>query len=101
MGLCPLHAGHQPSFLVDPSQAPVLLPRLWPRRCRNPLRRTVSPSEVPAGRSVAAAMARIAANLAESRGFLSHAVTPPRRGRGLLEPTRRPLVGTRRAYAHR
>ena len=32
MGLCPLHADHKPSFLVDPSKRPVLLLRLWPRR---------------------------------------------------------------------
>ena len=28
MGLCPLHADHKPSFLVDPGQKPVLLLRL-------------------------------------------------------------------------
>ena len=32
MGLCPLHADHKPSFLVDPQQEPVLLLRLWSRR---------------------------------------------------------------------
>ena len=32
MGLCPLHADHKPSFLVDPNKRPVLLLRLWPRR---------------------------------------------------------------------
>ena len=46
-------------------------------------------------------MARIATNPAESRGFLWHAVTPPRRGCDLPVPTRRPHAGSRRAHANR
>jgi hypothetical protein len=38
---------------------------------------------------------------AGSREFLSHAVTPPRRGGCLSAATRNPLAGTNRAHAHR
>ena len=67
MGLCPLHADHKPSFLVDPNKRPVLLLRLWPRRRRDSLRRTLSPGEVPASRGVAAPMAWLGAAVAGSR----------------------------------
>ena len=67
MGLCPLHADHKPSFLVDPSKEPVLLLRLRPRRRRDSLRRTLSPGEVPASLGVAAPMARLGAVVARSR----------------------------------
>src|SRR6266404_5494380 len=46
-------------------------------------------------------MAWLGAVITRSRRFLSHAVTPPRRGGGLSAPTRSPLAGTDRAYADR
>src|SRR5215831_4695642 len=89
-------------------------PAFWwtqPRACstatavavgrRDSFCRTLSPGEVPASLGFTPAMARIATNPAESRGFLWHAVTPPRRGCDLPVPTRRPHAGSRRAHANR
>ena len=55
----------------------------------------------PQAVGVAAPMARRGAVVARSRTFLSHAVTPPRRGGCLSVPTRNPLAGTDRAHADR
>ena len=101
MGLCPLHARSQTKLPGGSRQEPVLLLRLWPRRRRDSLRRTLSPGEVPASFGVAAPMARLGAVAAGSRRFLSHAVTPPQRGGCLSAPTRSPLAGTDRAHADR
>src|SRR5439155_23651526 len=64
-------------------------------------RRTLSPGEVPASCGFVAPMAQIAAAIARGCQFLSHTVTPSRRGGGLLVPTRNPLAGTNRAHADR
>src|SRR5208282_1261789 len=50
---------------------------------------------------IAAPMAWWSTLAARSRQFLSHAVTPSRRGGCLSAPPRTPLAGTDRAHAHR
>ncbi len=101
MGLCPLHADHKPSFLVDPGKRPVLLLRLRARRRRDSLRRTLSPGEVPTSAVAAPTMAWVGAAASGSRRFLPHAVTPPRRGSRLPQSARNPLAGTDRGNADR
>jgi hypothetical protein len=78
LGLCPLHADHKPSFLVDPNKN--LFDCYGYRRGGDVIRfaELYSPGEVPASCGVAAPMARIAAAIARSCRFLSHAVTPSR-----------------------
>src|SRR6202011_1939712 len=86
--------------LPDGSQPElVLLLRLWPRRRCDPLCRTLSPGELPASPGVAAPMAWLGDFAAGTREFLSHAVTPSRRGGCLSAATRIPLAGTDRAHA--
>ena len=57
MGLCPLHADHQPSFLVDPGKNLFYCYGCASRRRRDSIRRTLSPGEVSAGHGVAARVA--------------------------------------------
>src|ERR1017187_4310036 len=82
-------------------QRSLLLLRLWPRRGRDSLCGTLSPGEVSASRGAARPLARASTPVAGSRTFLSHSVTPPRRGGCLSAPTRNPLPGADRAHADR
>ena len=76
MGLCPLHADHKPSFLVDPSKS--LFYCYGCGRGGDVIRFAELYHELKFPQAVAfAPMARLAAAIARNRRFLSDAVTPP------------------------
>ena len=82
-------------------QKPVLLLRLWPRRRRDSLCRTLSPGEVPASPGIAAPMARRGRPCCTKLRVSIACSYTATRGGCLSAPTRTPLAGTDRAHAHR
>ena len=101
MGLCPLHADHKPSFLVDPGKS--LFYCYGCGRGGDVIRFAELYHQVkfPQALALLRQWRGLAPLLQRSRGFLSHAVAPPRRGGCLSAPTRSPLAGTDRAHADR
>ena len=101
MGLCPLHADHKPSFLVDPNKD--LFYCYGCGRGGDVIRFAELYHQVKFPQAVALLRQwrGCRAAVARSRTFLSHSVTPPQRGGCLSVPTRNPLAGTDRAHADR
>ena len=101
MGLCPLHADHKPSFLVDPNKD--LFYCYGCGRGGDVIRFAELYHQVKFPQAVALLRQwrGCRASVARSRTFLSHSVTPPQRGGCLSVPTRNPLAGTDRAHADR
>ena len=101
MGLCPLHADHKPSFLVDPSKD--LFYCYGCGRGGDVIRFAELYHQVKFSQALALLRQWRGrrAFVAGNGSFLSHAVTPSRRGCGLSAPTRNPFAGTDRAHADR